>query len=71
MLTIQIVNDRTGTDTAANYTYRVLVNRDEIDRGVIKGHDRSRHWTVLVRQLIEEKEGEGWIRQLDVQRRRK
>lgn len=55
MLTIEILNDRTGTDASANYRYRVLVNGTEIDRGTVKGHDRSQHWTVLVRKLVAER----------------
>jgi len=53
MLRLDIVNDGTGTHKVGNYRYYVYVtdtagNLQEIARGEIKGHKRSRPWYGLV-----------------------
>jgi hypothetical protein len=52
MLTINIHNDGTGTDTSANYTYVVRVNDEVIETGSIFKHNRSDGWRQLVRELV-------------------
>ena len=54
MLTINIRNDGTGTDEAANYTYNVMVNRKVIAIGEVKGHQRMDGWRALVRRVLRE-----------------
>lgn len=49
MLTINIVNDQTGTDSAANYKYTVAVNDMVIEQGRVTGHDRADNWRKLVK----------------------
>lgn len=56
MLRIEIVNDGTGPDDAANYRARVLVNNKQIGGYTVLGHNRKHHWTLLVRRLLEEAE---------------
>lgn len=56
MLKINILNDGTGPDEAANYTYEVYVNLKRIASGKILGHDRSEPWTELVDKMIFEEE---------------
>jgi hypothetical protein len=55
MLTIQILNDGTGTNESANYEYRVHVNGDLVRLGLIKGHNRDDGWAALL-ELIAAKE---------------
>lgn len=47
MLTIEIINDGTGTNAEGNYNYRVLVNGEVIDEGRVEGHTRAAGWAVL------------------------
>jgi len=54
MLTINIRNDGTGTDDAANYAYTVMVNREVIASGEVKDHKRLDGWRALVRQVLRE-----------------
>jgi hypothetical protein len=54
MLTVEIVNDCTGTDESANYGYRVLVNDQIIHRGSVSGHNRNDPWINLIRLLIDQ-----------------
>lgn len=53
MLTIQIQNDGTGTETKANYRYQVLINQTVIESGEIKGHNRKDGWQRLTAMLVE------------------
>jgi hypothetical protein len=53
VLTIAIQNDGTGTDSSANYTYRVYVNRRQIGSGEVRGHIRKDGWAVLLRLIAE------------------
>jgi len=52
VLTINILNDGTGTDDSANYTFDVLVNGRKVDGGVITGHNRKDDWRMLVNLMI-------------------
>lgn len=54
MLTIEVHNNRTGTNENANYHYYVCVNGNEIARGSIMGHNRSNGWTSLISLIIEQ-----------------
>ena len=54
MLTINIRNDGTGPDNAANYAYFVLVNSKVIAMGEVKNHNRADGWRELVRRVAEE-----------------
>lgn len=56
MLTLQILNDTTGDNDTANYTYRVMVNTREVASGRVKGHRRADDWWKLVRLVIEDGE---------------
>lgn len=51
MITLHIVNDRTGTNTSANYKYVVMVNGKTIDEGRVKGHNRADDWRKLVKLI--------------------
>jgi len=56
MLRLDIVNDGTGTHEVGNYRYYVYVtdtagNLQEIARGNVKGHKRSKRWYELVIQV--------------------
>jgi len=51
MLTIRIINDKTGTDDAANYNYYVAVNLTEIATGHVEGHDRKDGWAGLLKMI--------------------
>jgi len=52
MLVIKILNVG-GTKKVANYTYRVLVNLDEIASGTIEGHQRAAGWVALVQKILD------------------
>lgn len=52
MLIIHIINDGTGTDDAANYSYGVWINHEKIASGHVKGHNRADGWRALVRELV-------------------
>ena len=52
MLVIKILNIG-GTKKVANYTYRVLVNLDEIASGTIEDHERTTSWVVLVQKMLD------------------
>lgn len=52
MLILEILNDGTGTKKIGNYRYKVMVNHEVIDEGVIIGHDRENGWRNLVRMVI-------------------
>lgn len=56
MLTIQILNDGTGTEECSNYTYDVFVNRDKIESGDIRGHNRKDGWRNLLKLMVEDDE---------------
>lgn len=51
MLTVSIVNDRTGTEAAGNYAFEVAVNSKIIHSGRIIGHDRSQSWRSLLLKI--------------------
>ena len=55
MLTINIHNDGTGTDEAANYRYAVIDNNVRIAHGRVTGHNSADGWRELVRRVAEEK----------------
>lgn len=57
MLTINIVNDGTGTDSAANYKYTVAVNDMVIEQGRVTGHDRADNWRKLVKLVTVASDG--------------
>lgn len=61
MLTLQILNDTTGDNDTANYTYRVMVNTREVASGRVRGHRRADGWWKLIRLVVEdgEKKGKG------------
>lgn len=48
MLVVEFLNDKTGSDEAANYRVRVTVNGREIATTTVKGHPRADHWTGLL-----------------------
>lgn len=52
MLRILIHNDRTGTDTSANYDWTVDVNGQVIAKGRVEGHNRWKGWVDLLRMLL-------------------
>ena len=51
MVTIQIINDGTGTKEVGNYDYRVYINRELIDVGRVEGHKRRTGWQTLFARL--------------------
>lgn len=51
MLTVEIVNDGTGTLETGNYRYRALVNGQEIASGEVKGHFRPAGWESLLAKV--------------------
>ena len=52
MLSIEFVNDLTGTQESANYSYAVAVNGDVVDSGRVENHDRGHGWKALVYQML-------------------
>jgi len=52
MISLHIINDMTGTDASANYTYRVEVNGQQIATGRVEGHNRADDWRALIRRLL-------------------
>lgn len=52
MISINIVNDQTGTDENANYDFTVSINGNQIDCGKVLGHNRSDNWKMLVNLLL-------------------
>ncbi|MCK9370066.1 hypothetical protein M0R04_09200 [Candidatus Dojkabacteria bacterium] len=52
MLHITILNDSTGTKEVGNYIYKVFVNKEQIDEGVVKGHIRKNPWYELVDLIV-------------------
>lgn len=55
MLILEIHNDGTGTESSANYDYRVRVNEQVIEQGHITGHDRREGWAALVNLMLQER----------------
>jgi hypothetical protein len=51
MLTVEIINDGTGTNTEGNYDYRVLVNGKTIAEGRVEGHARIGGWAELLKKV--------------------
>lgn len=51
MMIIEILNDGTGTDESANYTYKVKINRRVVAQGEIKRHNRNNGWENLLDSL--------------------
>lgn len=54
MLSINIVNDSSGTEENSNYYFEVSVNYKVIYKGTIKGHNRKNNWIELLKLLIEQ-----------------
>ena len=54
MLIIKIQNNGTGTDSAANYRYQVMVNEKIIESGSIMNHNRKNGWRNLVGMMLPE-----------------
>jgi hypothetical protein len=54
MLHLIIVNDGTGKENIGNYKVTVNINNREISAFRVKGHDRSKGWKELLRQIVEE-----------------
>lgn len=54
MLTLEVVNDGTGTDSSANYRYSVFINSSRIDGGRIFGHNRKIGCNALLSAVIED-----------------
>ena len=54
MLTINILNDGTGTNESSNYEYAVFVNNVCIATGQVKGHNREDGWIYLLSELTTE-----------------
>lgn len=52
MISLHILNNMTGTDDSANYTYRVEVNGQQIATGRVEGHNRADDWRALLRRLL-------------------
>lgn len=60
MLALLVLNDRTGSNESANYSYRVQVNTEVIAKGEFKGHNRNNGWTRLVCDIAEQEEQMSW-----------
>jgi hypothetical protein len=54
MLTIQIHNLGTGTQTAAEYEYGIWINNKCIKRCTFSGHNRNDGWAILLKQIAEQ-----------------
>lgn len=54
MLSVEFVNDRSGSNGAANYIVRVTVNHRIVAHATVKGHNREDHWTTLLRLCAEQ-----------------
>lgn len=50
-LIIVFHNDGTGTETSANYNVGVFINKRQIAKDRIEGHNRADGWERLVRRL--------------------
>ena len=53
MLIVEIVNDGSGTQVSANYTYQVRVNNVVIAAGRYEGHNRDDGWQALLKEIAE------------------
>lgn len=56
MILIEIVNtlNRSGSDGKSNYRYKVMVNDQVIEAGLLIGHSASDGWRKLVEMMIKE-----------------
>lgn len=52
MLTVEFLNDRTGTNESANYVVTVHVNGKVLHKERLEGHPRDAGWLTLVRRLV-------------------
>lgn len=53
MLTIQFINDETGTELLGNYDVRVFINTRLIWNGRLESYNRLLGWKSLVKSLSE------------------
>lgn len=56
MLSVEIINDRTGTSEIGNYRYDVYINLIKIINGTVTGHERSKGIPDLLRMVADNME---------------